>query len=72
MNKRSLQAREANLSSRRAAEDAIESSKNDQNVTWEEAAKRTVRKPGKWRRQSRGRSAADAEATDESEHGHTD
>jgi hypothetical protein len=58
MNKRSLRAREADLSSRRAVEDAIEIAKNDQDLTWEEAAKRARGTAVKWGRLRR-RSASD-------------
>jgi hypothetical protein len=44
MNKRSLQARGVDLSSRQAVEDAIDSAKQDRDLTWEEAAKRVIRK----------------------------
>jgi hypothetical protein len=44
MNKRTaLQATRADLSSRRSAEDAIESTKQDRDLTWEEAARRADR-----------------------------
>jgi hypothetical protein len=44
VNKRSLQARGVDLSSRQAVEDAIDSAKQDRDLTWEEAAKRVIRK----------------------------
>jgi hypothetical protein len=50
MNKRSLQARGVDLSSRQAVEDAIDSAKQDRDLTWEEAAKRVIRKIPKWGR----------------------
>jgi hypothetical protein len=50
MNKRSLQARGVDLSSRQAVEDAIDSAKQDRDLTWEEAAKRVTRKIPKWGR----------------------
>jgi hypothetical protein len=51
MNKRSLQGRGADLSSRRAVEEAIQSTKDERDLTWEESAKRSAYKTQKWRRQ---------------------
>jgi hypothetical protein len=59
MNRRLLRARGADLSSRRTAEDAIDSSKRNHNLTWEEAAKRTANESVKWSRKPRRRAAAD-------------
>lgn len=57
MNKRSLHIRGADLSSRRVVEDAIESAKSGQDLTWEEAAKRPFADSPKRYRRPRRRSA---------------
>ena len=53
MNKRSLHVRGDDLSSRRVVEDAIESAKSGQDLTWEEAAKRSCSVSVKWSRRPR-------------------
>jgi hypothetical protein len=59
MNRRSLPSRGPDLSSRRTVEDAIESTKRNHDLTWEEAAKCASEKSAKWRRSRRRRSSTD-------------
>jgi len=54
MNTRPLRAKGADLSSREAVEEAMDSAKRDRDSTWEEAAKRAESRIPKWGRRHSG------------------